>query len=258
MSSVAWFCGSAVRRARPARAGASAGRSRSRPSGSTPTAQNVSGAWPGAPPGVHHPAAAVRSGAYPELRPSRFPEPSHEAAVLHRQHDALVARSRKAARPHRVAAAAILEDAPRRDEHPAVGRRQLEPRRRRPDQVEIDLHCHRPGDRVEPRRRCGRRSLRLRAQAQQALPPGGFRSENRQDDRPGRDRQRETRPRSRAGTAPPGGKNAANPAAGSSSVVHGRGSYSGPLRRRVGWIDWFAPCLLEHRAPPDPARDLPR
>ena len=143
--------------------------------------------------GVDHAAATVRVGADPEPGAARLAEPSHKSPILHRQDDALMARFQKAACPHHVAVAAIFEHAPLRHEQPAVGRRQLQPRRSRPDQVEIDLHGRRPHRRVELRGRGDRGSLRSRAQAQQALSLGVAHSDNQQADRSGHRRQGETR-----------------------------------------------------------------
>ena len=78
-------------------------------------------------------------------------------------------RARKAARPHQVAAAPILEDAEFRLQHQAIRRRQLQPDRLRAKQLHVDLDGHWGNLRREvlDGDRC--RLGRLRNQRQQAL-----------------------------------------------------------------------------------------
>ena len=90
----------------------------------------------------HRPVAA-RIGADPELGARRLVEASRQAPALDRQHDAVVRRASEAARPLRVAAAAVLEDGQFRLQRAAVGGRQDEPPGRGAHQVEVDFD--RPG-----------------------------------------------------------------------------------------------------------------
>ena len=125
-----------------------------------------------------HLTSTVGPRADPVSRAAGLTEPTHQAAALHGQHDAVVASPHQTAGPHQITAAPILEDAESRLQHPAIRSRQFESARFGTQQLQVYLN----GDRCNVRRevliRDGCRLSRPRNQPQQALTLDRRRDEN--------------------------------------------------------------------------------